>query len=507
MQTERKGTSPPSLPQIPEDIFLAKAERRPDLKRLFFILLGLALFALVYASPPGADAVDPAGRHFPLSPQGQAALALFLLAAVWWIFEVVPIGVTAVAVGVVQAVFRIRPARTAFTDFLDPAVWFIIGSFLIGKVLTKTGLIQRLAYRMLGLLGERTRMVYLGAFSMVAALTLVMSHTTAAATVFPLFMAVYSLYGGGARRTRFGKGLFVGMAFAAGAGSVATMLGGARAPVAVAFYQNIVHREVSFPELSYYMLPLAGAMVLMVWLLISLWFPPEKKTIPGLRQRAQALYAKLGPLSRREILALLIVLAALLALGLRPFLLALQPLDQSAIILLAILLLFLAKILALEDLEEIPWNIVFLFGGSISLGLCLFQTGAANWLAVKALPLFLPLPWLFFVLGLGAFCLLLTNFLINVAALALLLPVALALAPYLGLAPEPVLFTALAAAGMPFLLLIGAAPNAIAYGSDQFRPSEFFRAGLPLSLILMAVLALFVRWLWPLMGLPLLLLK
>jgi len=507
METQRQGISRSSLPPMPEDIFLAKAERRLDLKRVFFILLGLALFCLVYASPPWADAVDPQGRHFSLSPQGQASLGLFLLAAVWWIFEVVPIGVTALTIGVVQALFLIRPARTAFTDFLDPAVWFIIGSLVIGKVLTKTGLTQRLAYKMLGLIGERTGLIYLGSFFMVAALTLVMSHTTAAATVFPLFMAIYSLYGGGATPTRFGKGLFVGMAFAAGAGSVVTMLGGARAPVAVGFYRAIVNREVSFPELSFYMFPIGFCMVLMVWLLVSVWFPPEKKSIPALRQRAQALYAKLGPFSRSEILSLLIVLAALLALCLRPLLPALQPLDQSAILLVSALLLFSFKILTLEDLEEIPWNIVFLFGGAMSLGLCLWQTGATNWLAVQALPLFLHRHWLFLVLGLGALCLLMTNFLVNVAGLALFLPAGLALAPYLGVAPEAILFTSLAAAGMPFLLLIGAAPNAIAFGSNQFSSAEFFRAGLPMSLILMAILALFLRLLWPLMGMPLLLVK
>jgi len=507
METEKPGNSRPSLPPRPEDIFLAKAVRRLDWKRILAILLGLALFGLVYASPPWADAVDPAGRRFPLSPQGQAGLGLFLLASVWWIFEVVPIGVTALLVGVFQALFQIRPVRTAFTDFLDPAVWFIVGSLLIGKVLTKTGLTQRLAYRMLGLMGERTGLIYLGSFATVAGLTLVLSHTTAAAVVFPLFMAIYSLYGGGLQPTRFGKGLFVGMAFAAGAGSVVTMLGGARAPVALAFYREIAGREVSFSELSYYMFPLGWAMVLMIWLFVRLWFPPEKKLIPGLTQRAQALYAKLGPFSRHEILSLLIVLAALLTLGLRPRLPALQPFDQSAILLVAALFLFLFKVLTLEDLEEIPWNIVFLFGGAMSLGLCLWQTGAASWLAVQALPLVLHRTWFFLLLGLAALCLVMTNFLINVAVLALLLPVGLVLAPYLGVAPEAILFTSLAAAGMPFLLLIGAAPNAIAFGSSQFTPAEFFRAGLPLSLILMALLALFLRLLWPLMGMPVLLLK
>jgi len=73
---------------------------------------------------------------------------------------------------------------------------------------------------------------------------------------------------------------------------------------------------------------------------------------------------------------------------------------------------------------------------------------------------------------------------------------------YLGVAPEIIVFASLATAGMPFLFLIGAAPNAIAYSSQQFKSSEFFMAGVPASIILMIVLSLFVCFIWPLMGMP-----
>jgi sodium-dependent dicarboxylate transporter 2/3/5 len=68
-----------------------------------------------------------------------------------------------------------------------------------------------------------------------------------------------------------------------------------------------------------------------------------------------------------------------------------------------------------------------------------------------------------------------------------------------------ILYVSLAAAGMPFLLLVGAAPNAIAYQSRQFNAGEFFMAGVPASLLLMVVLALFVIWIWDWMGMPILL--
>ena len=97
-----------------------------------------------------------------------------------------------------------------------------------------------------------------------------------------------------------------------------------------------------------------------------------------------------------------------------------------------------------------------------------------------------------FVMGIAAFVLMMTNFIMNVAAIAIVLPVALVIAKYLGVAPEVVMYASLVTAGMPFLLLIGAAPNAIAYDSKQFTTGEFFRHGVPMSLVLLVVLGLAV---------------
>ena len=88
------------------------------------------------------------------------------------------------------------------------------------------------------------------------------------------------------------------------------------------------------------------------------------------------------------------------------------------------------------------------------------------------------------------------------AAIAISLPVSLVIAPYLGVTPDVVIFCALVVAGMPFLLLVGAAPNAIAYESKQFTSGEFFLYGIPASAILMLVLAVFVHFIWPAMGMP-----
>jgi len=138
----------------------------------------------------------------------------------------------------------------------------------------------------------------------------------------------------------------------------------------------------------------------------------------------------------------------------------------------------------------------------MSMGFCLWETGADNWLAVKLLPLFWDAHWFIFAMATALFVLITTNFIINVAVIAISLPVAITIAQYLGVNPDVMLFSFLATAGMPFMLLVGAAPNAMAYGSGQFTSREFFKAGLPASIVLMILLGIFVRIIWPLMGMP-----
>ncbi len=512
-------------------------ESKFDVKRVALLLLGIGLFCLVYFSPAWPDAVDPNDVHFALTPAGKAAIALFLLAATWWVTEVVPIGVTSITIGIVQALFFIRPdvlpippdmivngtlspeldldkvkpisgSWRSFTDFLAPSVWFIFGSLSFGMVFTKTGLTRRLAYKMLGIVGEKTSMIYLGCFVLTSALTLIMAHTAVAATIYPLLVAIYALYTDDKKPTKFGKGLFMGMAFVAGAGSIITLLGAARGAVALGFYTEITGKNIGFFELAYYMFPVGVLMTFLLWGFFMVYYKPEKASIPGLKERAIKLYSELGPMKRDEIMALLIVGTCIAALAARSFLPDghfLKEINKAAIILLATVLFFVFKILKLEDLEDTSWNIILLFGGAMSIGYCLWQTGAAEWLAINWLTIFVDAPWWVFVLAIAFFVLIMTNLIMNVAAIAISMPVSLVIAPYMGVEAHVITFSCLVTAGMPFLLLVGAAPNAIAYASKQFTSKEFFVAGIPASILLMIVTALFVMVIWPIMGMPVLL--
>ena len=482
------------------EVGLAIVKTPVDWKRIIFLLSGIIIFTVVYYSPMWPDAVDPQGEHFILTTEGKGAIAVFLLAAIWWVFEVVPIGVTSLTIGMLQALFFIRPAKVAFTDFMDPSVLFIFGSIVIGMVFTKTGLTKRIAYKMLSIVGEKTSMIYLGCFVLTAALTHIMAHTAVAATMFPLLMAINALYTDELGPTRFGKGLFIGMAYVAGAGSIITLLGAARGAVALGFYKDITGTDISFFELSYYMAPIGWLMTFLLWGFFMFTCKPEKLSIPGLKDKAGRMYRELGTWSMQEILATIIVIGTIFIISGKSFIPAMTNLHKTGILLCSTILFFIFNILDIDDLEEIPWNIILLFAGAMSIGFCLWETGAAKWMAVNWLTLFQSAPALVFILGMAFFVMIMTNFIMNVAAIAISLPVALVIAPYLGVAGEVIVFSSLVVAGMPFLLLVGAAPNAIAYTSKQFTTGEFFYYGIPASILLMVVTWLAVQFIWPIMG-------
>jgi len=497
------------LPEMPEEIVIAPKKVTIDYKRIFFILFGLGIFFLFYLIPSLPDAVDPGGKVFKLPWAGKMALGLFLMAGIWWVFEVMPIGVTAISIGLFQVLFYIRTPKQALGDFLDPSVWFIFGSVVIGTAFSASGLTKRMAYKMLTIVGEKTNFILLGTFLVTAAMTLIMAHTAVAAAIFPLLLAINALYSESDQPTRFGKGLFIGMAWAAGAGSIITFLGAARGVAAAGMFQQFTGNDIGFFELIWYMLPLGVLMVFAIWLIIITCFKPERAVIAGLREKAKDLAKELGPMNTKEKFVVFMVIAIVGLFIAKAFLpiKAFTDLDRAGIMLVGTVLFFMTRTLTVEDLETIPWNIILLFGGAMSIGFCLWQTKAAEWLAVHWLSFFLNAPWLVFVLGIAFFVLIMTNFIMNVAAIAIALPVSLVIAKYLGVAPHVILFASLVTAGMPFNLLIGAAPNAIAYESKQFTTGEFFGYGWIPSIVLMALLAVFVYIIWPFQGMPVLLPK
>jgi solute carrier family 13 (sodium-dependent dicarboxylate transporter), member 2/3/5 len=215
-----------------------------------------------------------------------------------------------------------------------------------------------------------------------------------------------------------------------------TLLGAARGIVALGFYEEITNKTVTFFELTYYMFPIGWIMVFVLWGFFMVFFKPEKAVIPGLREKARQLSDEMGSFTRHEIIATVIIFGVILFLSMQSFIPALKPFNKAAVLLVSTILFFIVGILDIRDLEDVPWNIILLFAGAMSMGFCLWQTGAAEWLAINWLGFFAEAHWFVFVMAIAFFVMLMTNFIMNVAAIAISVPVALVVAPYLGVAAE-----------------------------------------------------------------------
>jgi len=277
--------------------------------------------------------------------------------------------------------------------------------------------------------------------------------------------------------------------------------------VAASFFAEFTGNEISFLDVTMAMGPFGLAMVFLTWFLMCfVFFRPEKTTIPGLKEKAQEVYSQMGPLTGKEIFVAVIAFTVVAVLALQSFVPALATVGRTVPILVAVIIMFLTKLFTVEDLEKsVSWNIVLLFAGAMSIGICLWETGAAEWMAVHWLGMFENANWLVLVMGIAFLVIILTNFIMNVAAISITLPVALVISQYLGVNPYMILFAALASAALPYMLLVGAAPNAIAYQSKQFTTGEFFMMGIPFTILAIVMIAIFALIVWPLLGIPALL--
>ena len=466
-----------------------------DKKRLFHLFFGSGIFLLIYFLDFYPSIITPFGDEILLNRESKAAIGILFLASYWWIAEVMPVGITGIIIGLIQIAFLLRPTRDVFANYMDPSVWFIFASLTIGTAFSKTGLTRRIAYFILSKSGNHVYMIYFICFLMTLLLTLILAHTAVAAALFPLFLTVHSLFSE-KTGTKFGKGLFIGMAFSAGAGSIITLFGSARGAVAIDLLEKFKNVNIDFLTYSQNLIIPGIISLIVIWAIISLLYSPKEKRIIGLENNVKFLLDRTGRMNRNEFLSIFVTLLLVFLLIGKSFLPMISTIHNSAIMLFGAIILYILNILSLDDLESTSWNIILLFGGSISLGAFLWESGAAKWLAYSWISITSINDPDLFVLSTIILTLLLTNLIMNVAAVSLILPIVLSISEYLNIPTNSILFVILSAAGMPFLLLSGAAPNAIAYQSGHFKTKEFLFTGLLVSVFITIIIYSSYKIIW-----------
>jgi sodium-dependent dicarboxylate transporter 2/3/5 len=483
------------------------------------LLLGpLAAAALLALPLPG------------LSLSAHRLVGVLALVITYWLTEAIPIPVTALLGAALAVLLGIAPAGGVFAAFGDPILFLFIGSFILARAMEVHGVDRRIAYTLLAhpWVGGSTARTLWALGLTAAALSMWISNTACTAMLFPVALAIARTAGellevprgeAEAPRLRYSTGLLLMLAYAASIGGVATPVGSPPNLIGIALIDQATGVRIGFFQWMVFGVPLAAVLLVALYFVIRLLFPPEVAVVPGQRERMRQARRALGRMSageRNSLIAFGIAVALWVGPGLLGLLLGAEHpaarwaqarLPEGIAALFAASLLFALPTdwrrreftLRWEQAARIDWGTVLLFGGGIALGRMMFDTGLAEALGrglLAALGISGPAGLAGLATGLA---ILVSETSSNTASANMVVPVVLGTAKTLGVSATAAGVAATLGVSMGFMLPVSTPPNAIVYGSRAVRILDMVRAGLVLDVV--AFLVIWTASLWLLPGL------
>jgi sodium-dependent dicarboxylate transporter 2/3/5 len=407
----------------------------------------------------------------------------------------VPFGITGLlAVALLGVTGAMRPAA-AFAAFGSPAVFFLIGIFILAAALVESGLSKRCALVFLRRF-ERSPYAFANGVLLAAAFgTIWMPNQATTAMLFPIAVEVAIALRLSPRASPYAKTLFLSLAWGAMIGSNISFLGSTRAPLALGLLQQRFGETIGFAQWSVAALPAALLGLALAPPLLRLCFSRESVDFTSARALLERSLADMGDMQRRQWTVAVILVASVLA-----WVTLNGRVDLAIISLFAAAALFFTRAIDWEQAERrIHWNIVLMYGGAIALGVAIDQTGTARWLVERAIG-DASIPPFIAVVGMALAALVLSEFMSNAAAVAVILPLAFGLSEQVGASPVAMVLATSMGAGLDFALPFSSAPNTIAFASGYLRMTDVLKAG-GLMTLASALIILLVAWLWwPLVG-------
>ncbi len=473
------------------------------------LLLGPLAFAVV--------AILPTPEGLTLSGQFVAGTGLWM--AIWWISEAVPIPVAALLPLVVFPVTGAMEPQAAASPYANRLIFLFLGGFLVAVAIERWGLHRRIALRTILLVGTQPRRLIGGFMLATAFLSMWVSNTATALMMTPIGLAVVGQAGELVERRgidvptghgtfRFGTTLMLSIAYAASIGGVATLIGSPPNIIFAGYVAQAYGQEITFGQWMRYGVPLSIVMLTIAWLYLTrLVLGSEADRIPTDDESIEERLAELGPMSTGEKRVLGVFALVVFAWTTRGF--VIEPLlpmvDDAAIAIFGALLLFVVP--ARDDYGEftfllnwttavtIPWGIILLFGGGLSLAAAVETSGLGVWFGT----LLFGLGAVDIVLILVVVALLavfLTEVTSNTALTAMIIPVLAALAAALAIHPYLLMVVATTVASFAFMLPVATPPNAVVFGSGYVTAPRMARTGLVLNFVGVALAVAFtLLWL------------
>ena len=460
-------------------------EYTPSRRDLFFMVLAFLIVAVFYFLP----------QQEGLSHAGQTMIGILIMAAVLWITEPIPLAVTGLLIMILQPLLGAMPAADVFSSFGNQAVFFLIGAFIIASAIEKHGLHRRIALKFLSYFEQSPRVFTLGIMCSCAFLSFIMPEHGVAALFLPIIASILIAMKIVPKQSNFGKVSMFCVAYGCSIGSLGTLIGGARNPLTIGILSDLAPPvNVTFFEWMLYAMPVVFISLPLVWLALQFSFPIEIKNVTTAKREINKQVSLTGKVQKKELMVLLILLfTIILWIAFSSY----QYFGLAAIAILGSVLLFLTGCVSWKDVEQrVPWGIILLYGGAITLGMGMQSTGAGAWLAHHIFHSVSGNIYLVLLIMI-VFTILLTNVMSNIGAVAILLPIGLALAPEIpGISPLLAAMLIALSGGLAFMLVIATPGNAITYSSGYFSTRDLFRAGSIANLICIAVIFIVALVYW-----------
>lgn len=414
--------------------------------------------------------------------------ALAVLMVVWWVTEAVPIAATALLPMALLPMLGIMEISEAAAPYANPVIYLFFGGFVLAAAFERSGLHRRLALRLLTMVGTRPDRVIGGFMITCAFISMWVSNTAATLMLLPLARPLFRTAVGpaGTGSGPFEKALLLGIAYAATIGGFGTPIGSPPNALLTAFLAQNQGIRVRFVDYMLFGVPIVLVALPLAWFILTrvlfrVATGPEVVDASSLEVERRAL----GPASRTEKFVATVGVLTAASWMAQPLLARAWPAISEAGIsvtcALALLLVPLdrkgTRAITWDEAERIPWGVLVLFGGGLSLAAAIQTGGLADWMT-QSVRVFEGLPPLLLVLMVTAIITVLTEFTSNTATAAAFLPIASSLAIGAGVSPLIVVVAAGLAASNGFMLPVGTPPNAIAFSTGRLTVREMARAGL-----------------------------
>ncbi|WP_439644322.1 SLC13 family permease [Halalkalibacter wakoensis] len=439
-----------------------------------------------------------------LQDEPRAVLAVTFLVATWWMTEPMPIAATSLLPLILLPISGGTSYEVVSSAYFHPIIFMFLGGFTIALAIEKWNLHKRIAMKILLTIGTSTRMILLGILIATAFLSMWISNAATALMMFPVVVALISevqernLFDQKSIES-FSKALLLTVAYSASIGGLATLIGSAPNAVLAGISNSVLHYSISFADWFLFAFPITVVLLVLLYVMIIFRFPLSPGTkIPTTIVKDQIKI--LGNITQEE-KAISIVFISTVFLWIFGGFFPIELTDTN-IALLGALALFLipsqtshGMLMNWTDMKELPWGILFLFGGGLSIAAAFEATNLTGWIGMH-LSSIGQLPYIVLLVFFAASLLFMTELLSNTAVANMFIPISIGIASGIGVEPHALMTIVALASTCAFMLPVSTPPNAVVFGSNLISIQDMVKTGFRLNIIaILVIVAAVYFWL------------